>query len=116
MCSLYSQTKGQQAIRDLVRATRDTTGNLPPLLGIFRDGMAPVVAAAPDGERELTMMRWGMPSLPQFAGPPVTNIRNTTSPHWSRWLGPDNRCLAPVTSFCEWEDTNHEKPHLVCPG
>jgi len=34
MCNLYSQTKGQQAIRDLVRATRDTTGNLAPLPGI----------------------------------------------------------------------------------
>jgi putative SOS response-associated peptidase YedK len=30
-------------------------------------------------ERELTMMRWGMPPPPQFGGPPVTNIRNTSS-------------------------------------
>jgi hypothetical protein len=31
MCNLYSITKSQQAIRDLVKAIRDITGNLPPL-------------------------------------------------------------------------------------
>ena len=41
MCNLYSMTKGQQAIREFTRATRDTAGNLPPLPGIFPDGMAP---------------------------------------------------------------------------
>ena len=36
MCNLYSVTKGQQAIRELARALRDRTGNLPPLYGISR--------------------------------------------------------------------------------
>src|SRR5581483_9716017 len=31
----------------------------------------------------------------------TTNIRNTASGHWKRWLGPANRCLVPFTSFCE---------------
>jgi putative SOS response-associated peptidase YedK len=31
----------------------------------------------------------------------VTNIRNTASPHWRRWLGPPSRCLVPFTSFSE---------------
>lgn len=35
----------------------------------------------------------------------MTNIRNTRSPHWRRWLGPAHRCLVPVTPFSEWEDT-----------
>lgn len=35
MCNLYSMTKGQVAIRELARAMRDNTGNLPPLPGIF---------------------------------------------------------------------------------
>jgi putative SOS response-associated peptidase YedK len=30
-------------------------------------------------ERELTIMRWGMPPPPKFGGAPVTNIRNTWS-------------------------------------
>jgi putative SOS response-associated peptidase YedK len=110
MCNLYSETKGQQAIIDFVRATRDRTGNLPPLPGIFPDQTAPIVRTAADGERELAVARWGMPS-PVFAlkgrstDPGVTNIRNTASPHWRRWLGPANRCVVPFTSFSEY-DTN----------
>lgn len=54
------------------------------------------------------MARWGMPS-PTFAlkgrnsDPGVTNIRNTASPHWRRWLGPEHRCVVPFTSFSENE-------------
>jgi len=32
----------------------------------------------------------------------TTNIRNTSSSHWKRWLGPENRCLVPFTSFSEF--------------
>jgi putative SOS response-associated peptidase YedK len=52
------------------------------------------------------MARWGMPS-PAFVlegkkvDKGVTNIRNTASKHWRRWLGPVNRCLVPFTSFSE---------------
>jgi putative SOS response-associated peptidase YedK len=62
MCNLYSMTKSQQAIRDLAKAMRDLTGNLPPLPGIFPDGSAPVVIVGEDGQREMRNMRWGMPS------------------------------------------------------
>jgi putative SOS response-associated peptidase YedK len=48
------------------------------------------------------MIRWGMPSPPSVAGPPVTNIRNTASPHWRRWLKPESRCLVPANSFSEY--------------
>jgi putative SOS response-associated peptidase YedK len=109
MCNLYSMTKGQQAIRDLTRVLRDETGNLPPLPGIFPDGVAPVVRTGADGVRELVSMRWGMPGPVKLDCPPVTNIRNTRSPHWRAWLKPANRCLVPVTSFCEWEDTKPRK-------
>ncbi|ABE37250.1 protein of unknown function DUF159 [Rhodopseudomonas palustris BisB5] len=107
MCNLYSITKNQDAIRQIFRIARDTTGNLPPLPAIFPDGLAPIVRAA--GERELTMMRWGMPGPPQFGGIPVTNIRNTKSPHWRRWLKPENRCLVPATSFSEYNATANPK-------
>ena len=101
MCNLYSITKGQAAIRELARAIRDRTGNLRPLPGVFPDYAAPIVRTAPDGVRELAMARWGMPS-PAFAlkgkktDPGVTNVRNTKSAHWRRWLDPDNRCLVPL--------------------
>jgi len=109
MCNLYAMTSTQQAIREFTRATRDIAGNLPPLPGIFPDGMAPVVFNGVSGDRELTTMRWGMPCPPQFGSTAVTNIRNTASPHWRRWLGPASRCLVPATSFCEWEDTKPRK-------
>lgn len=62
MCNLYSATTNQEAIRNLFKVGRDLTGNLPPLPGIFPDYSAPIVRIAPDGERELAMARWGMPS------------------------------------------------------
>ena len=61
MCNLYSLTKSQTAILEFTRAMKDSTGNLPPLPGIFPDYKAPVVANK-GGIRELCMMRWGMPS------------------------------------------------------
>jgi putative SOS response-associated peptidase YedK len=109
MCNLYSETKGQAAILAFTRALRDSSGNLPPLPGIFPDYMAPVVRNAPDGVRELSMARWGMPGPPQFGGAPITNIRNTKSPHWRAWLKRENRCVVPWTSFCEYADTKPRK-------
>jgi putative SOS response-associated peptidase YedK len=108
VCNLYSITKGQQAIRDLAGAMRDNAGKMPPLPGVFPDYPAPIVRNAPDGVRELTMARWGMPS-PVFAlkgrnsDPGVTNVRNIASPHWRRWLGVESRCVVPFTSFSENE-------------
>jgi len=32
---------------------------------------------------------------PRAGGYPVTNIRNTLSPHWRAWRKPENRCLGP---------------------
>ena len=32
----------------------------------------------------------------------MTNIRNTSSKHWQRWLGVENRCVVPFTSFSEF--------------
>lgn len=107
MCNLYSVTKGQTAIAEFVRASRDLTGNLAPLPGVFPDYPAPIVRNGPQG-RELAMARWGMPS-PAFAlqgkktDPGVTNVRNVKSPHWRRWLGPESRCVVPWTSFSEPE-------------
>jgi len=50
----------------------------------------------------MTMMRWGMPPPPRAGGFPVTNIRNTTSPHRCGWLKPENRRLASANSIAEY--------------
>jgi putative SOS response-associated peptidase YedK len=105
--NLYSIMKGQQAIRQFNGAMRDRTGNMPPLPGIYPDYAEPIVRNTGDA-RELTTTRWGMPS-PLFAlqgkksDPGVTNVRNVSSPHWRRWLGIENRCVVPFTSFAENE-------------
>jgi putative SOS response-associated peptidase YedK len=110
MCNLYSLTKGQAAIIALTRVMEDRTGNLPPMPGIFPDYAAPIVRNE-GGSRVLTTSRWGMPSPSnvligkkgqQLADKGVTNIRNVASPHWRRWLGVENRCVVPFTSFSEF--------------
>lgn len=109
MCNLYSMTKGQDAIRQLAGAMRDMTGNMPSFPSIYPDKPAPIVRNAPDGVRELTLARWGMPTPPAYLNGPVdrgvTNIRNVGSAHWRRWLKPANRCLVPATAFSEYSDT-----------
>lgn len=115
MCNLYALTKGQQALRDLARALElgphsDRLGNLPALTGIYPDGEAPIIRMgridADTAGPVLQYARWGMPS-PAFAlagktvDRGITNIRNTASPHWRRWLAPPHRCLVPFTSFAE---------------
>src|SRR5690606_27099527 len=101
MCNLYSQTRPQEAMRQLFGAV-DRLGNLPPQPGIYPDQVAPVVCAGANGEYNLVMARWGLPSPPSILktgrDPGVTNVRNTGSPHWRRWLGPENRCLVPLTA------------------
>ncbi|MGY4573452.1 putative SOS response-associated peptidase YedK [Bradyrhizobium sp. USDA 3256] len=44
----------------------------------------------------------GHATTPRTSGPPVTNIRDTSSPHWRGWLKPENRCLVPFNSFAEY--------------
>src|ERR1700684_1716264 len=101
MCNLYSITTNQAAIIALFRVVNRYVGNLAPMPGVFPDYPAPVVRNA-GTERELMMMRWGMPPPPRAGNFPVTNIRNTTSPHWRGWLKAENRCLVPAKSFAEY--------------
>lgn len=110
MCNLYNLTTNQQAIRDLAGVMQDSLGNLEPSLDVYPDRPAPVVRNTPEG-RELARLTWGMPTPPQFLKAKdapdtgVTNIRNTASPHWRRWLGIENRCLVPATAFSEYGST-----------
>lgn len=105
MCNLYSFTKGPGAIHEFLDAVTNVAGNLQPQPGIFPDYSAPIIRNTPSG-RELAMARWGLPS-PAFAlkgrnsDPGITNVRNTKSDHWTRWLGVENRCVVPFTSFSE---------------
>ncbi|SIO65273.1 hypothetical protein SAMN05443247_10506 [Bradyrhizobium erythrophlei] len=55
-------TTNQEAIIRLFKIMNRYVGNLPPMPGVFPDYPAPVVRSVGD-DRELAMMRWGMPSL-----------------------------------------------------
>ncbi|WP_421088574.1 hypothetical protein [Pseudochrobactrum sp. MP213Fo] len=54
---------------------------------------------------DLGLSCWGMPTPSIYmkgeADKGITNVRNTSSRHWQRWLGVANRCLVPATSFSE---------------
>lgn len=141
MCNLYSQTSNRQAIIDFTTAmaVAENVGNLEPQTGIFPDYPAPVVRNF-GGMRQLTKMRWGLPSssralylatqkraakleskgqvvdfsellkLEPDSG--TTNVRNIYDPekarwntHWNRWMGVENRCVVPFTSFSEFDNT-----------
>ncbi|WP_342712554.1 SOS response-associated peptidase family protein [Bradyrhizobium sp. B124] len=138
MCNLYSMTRNVDAIRRLFKVgpQHDRTGNLASMPGIYPDYLAPIVRNA-GAERELAMARWGMPSSQkalmdatkkraqklEAKGKAVdfkellrmepdggtTNIRNVSSGHWKRWLGADNRCLVPFTSFSEFDTIDGKK-------
>jgi putative SOS response-associated peptidase YedK len=128
MCNLYNLTTNQQAIRDFVSVTSDLMGNLEPSIDVYPDRFAPIVRNN-EGRRELAAVRWGMPSsskaqldaatkradrlrakgkevdfdelLKMEPDGGTTNVRNTSSKHWKRWLGVENRCVVPVTRFAE---------------
>lgn len=129
MCNLYAMMKTRAEAARLARAMTDRNNNQPPLPGVYPDYLAPVVVRAGDGTREMRDLRWGMPSskkalldaatkradklrakgqevdftelLKMEPDKGTTNIRNTASSHWRPWLGPQNRCLVPLTSFAE---------------
>ncbi|WP_137157438.1 SOS response-associated peptidase [Rhizobium sp. FKL33] len=108
--------------------------NLMPSYEVYPDQTAPVLRNTADGKRQLANVRWGLPSSSQALyqaaakradklrakGKEVdfeallkmepdggtTNVRNTASKHWTRWLGVEHRCLVPVTSFAEPDPAN----------
>jgi putative SOS response-associated peptidase YedK len=102
MCNLYSITTQPSGDRGLFRRMNRYVGNLAPMPGVFPDYPAPLIRDAGGDAEEMILMRWGMPQPPRAGGPPVTDIRNTSSPHWRMWLKPENRCLVPANSSAEY--------------
>src|SRR3954469_12073070 len=101
MCNLYSITTNQEAIIRLFRVVNRYIGNLAPMPGVFPDYPAPVIHNT-DAGTAMTTMRWGMPPPPRNGGPPVTNIRNTTSPHWRGGWKRESGCRGPANSLPEY--------------
>jgi putative SOS response-associated peptidase YedK len=59
------------------------------------------------GRRVLDVMAWDV--LGGQAAWPMTNVRNLGLPQWRRLAAePHNRCLIPLTEFCEWTPDKHK--------
>lgn len=59
------------------------------------------------GERNWDVMAWDV--LGGRAPWPMTNVRNLASPQWRKLAAdPANRCLVPLTEFCEWTPDKHD--------
>lgn len=107
MCNLYSQNTYADEVSRLFGGIKvgASAGNLAPG-HVYPDQLAPIIRQR-DGKLELARARWGMPTPPVYLktarDPGVTNIRNTGSPHWRRWLGPEHRCLVPLDACFEPE-------------
>lgn len=105
MCNLYSVTTNRDAIRQLAKAFNDSIGNMPELPGIYPDYLAPIVRLNRDGEREIVLARWGLPSLrdepTEKPNKGTTNIRHPWFADWKGYLGVEHRCLVPLTRFAE---------------
>lgn len=70
MCNFYSQTKSQDAIRQLFDNVRedgeelvDTTGNLAPQSVIWSDYFAPIIQHAQTDRWQISMARWSIHHL-----------------------------------------------------
>ena len=60
-----------------------------------------------DRGRGLDIMSWDV--LGGGAAWPMTNVRNLGLPQWRRLADkPENRCLVPLTEFCEWTPEPHD--------
>jgi putative SOS response-associated peptidase YedK len=67
---------------------------------------APVIRSA-DSQRIIDLMAWDV--LDGQAPWPMTNVRNLKLPQWRKLAeDPAQRCLVPLTEFCEFTPDKHE--------
>jgi putative SOS response-associated peptidase YedK len=97
-------------IRLITEAPRSYVDDLEFPEYCYPDYEKPIARIGSDGVRELVKMRWGWPAR-QPGMPVITNVRNTSSGFWKRWLAPEYRCLVPSTAFCEWTDNKPKVQH-----
>ena len=90
---------GASWAQDVVRPNRDP-------VELFPKSKAYVVREEA-GRRAVDVMLWDV--LGGGAKWPMTNVRNLALPQWRRLAEkPENRCLVPLTEFCEWTPELHQ--------
>ncbi|MGR6430449.1 SOS response-associated peptidase [Rhizobium sp. PAMB 3174] len=133
MCNLYNISTTHEMMRQFAGAVDDLTNRLDPSEDIYPDRPAPIIRNNGDAH-EIALVRWGLPSsskalydaatkradklrakgkdvdfdelLKMEPDGGTTNVRNTKSRHWTRWLGVEHRCLVPFTRFAEPDPAN----------
>jgi putative SOS response-associated peptidase YedK len=107
MCGRYGRRGDKQKIAEAFHVTANLErADFDDDLDAAPGSIQPVVMVNRDGERDLSLMRWGF-KLPQRL---LFNTRSdtaATSKFWKEKLA-DKRCIIPASSFFEWEG---EKGH-----
>lgn len=108
MCNLYRMRTDVDELRKLFGSFEGDRSNLPSYDAIYPDQEAPILRNA-DGKLTLETHTWGMPGFGKVKRP-ITNVRNLESNFWKNTLAKaEQRCLVPVTQFCEWEGEKGSK-------
>jgi putative SOS response-associated peptidase YedK len=108
MCARYDNLIPREAYHALFRAERLPQSNFPPRYNIAPTDPIPIVRVDPrDGERELTMARWGLIPFWMKEKPKVPHINARAETVHKLPLFREafarRRCLVPATGFYEWQ-------------
>jgi putative SOS response-associated peptidase YedK len=114
MCNRYaSDIRKADLEREFYGFEEWSDTRINTILEVFPKSIGPVLRMGDGGALEWVAMRWGLPGPESTGGAPVTNLRNTKSPHWRALLGPANRCLVPFTAFSEYEDASPKGAKII---
>ncbi len=108
MCGRYDNLIAREAYKSLYKAMRLPRSNFPPRYDIAPTDPIPIVRIDPrDGEREVTMARWGLIPFWMKEKPKVPHINARAETVHKlplfREAFAKRRCLIPATGFFEWE-------------
>lgn len=141
MCNLYRLDARDWAAKFAQDARSfDNLVNMMDAYEVYPDREGLILRNTAAGRRELTHVRWGLPSsqnalfenakkradklrakgkefdfnelLRMEPDGGTTNVRRTDSKHWKRWLGIENRCVVPFTRFAEPDPVRQEAEEL----
>jgi putative SOS response-associated peptidase YedK len=130
MCNLYQLDARDWTRKFAIDAqTFDNLANMMDDYEVYPDRTGLILRNTAAGRPQLAHVRWGLPSskkalldaaskradklrakgkdvdfdmlLKMEPDGGTTNVRNTKSSHWKRWLGIENRCIVPFTRFAE---------------
>ena len=117
MCGRFVQANTSDQLMKAYRLS--STPNLFPRYNIAPSQKVVVVRQHNSGERELSLMQWGL--IPSWSKDPknisnMTNARSETvheKPSFKQAFL-SRRCIIPASGFYEWEKTGKEKiPHYI---